>query len=400
MKMRLGSLPLTVSAVAALVVGAAGCQAPAPAAPASKPAGAGGPAAAVPATASTPVASASSGAAVAPVASAPSGAPAPAAPSALAVVKLADPLAFVSAPLLIAVEKGYFREQGIDVQLEPVAGGADVIPQLAIGELDLTHGGISPAMFNAIERGVEIRVIGPMNIIPLGEGSTQLLIRKEAADRGEIRSPSDLRGKRIAVNTSGSLVSWQLDKVLEQHGMSLQDVDRTVIPFPEMPVGLANGSVDGAMIIEPWLLRSVQQGIGARLVTRTVPGAMTTSLIASSKWLQERPDTVRRLMVGVLRGIRDIQGPQAGVADPERLFRAENMPIYQKYINMPEDFLREQMPNTYDPDLVTPVDQLMEQQAWFQRYGQLTYSPLLPPERVVDDTFARQGVEALGRARP
>src|SRR4051812_24173848 len=157
MKLRIASWPCTVGAVTTLLAAMAGCQAPAASAPASKPTSAAGAATAAPTAAAASAGSAATGPAAS-TAAAPSSATAPTAPPALAVVKLADPLAFVSAPLLIAVEKGYFREQGVDVQLEPVAGGADVIPQLAIGELDLTHGGISPAMFNAIERGVEIRV--------------------------------------------------------------------------------------------------------------------------------------------------------------------------------------------------------------------------------------------------
>ncbi len=334
-----------------------------------------------------------------PAAAPPSPSPLAATPPAPATVRLADTLAFVSAPLMIAIEKGYFQEQGLEVQIEGMAGAADVIPQLATGELDATHGGISPGMFNAIDRGVEIRVLAPMNIIPYGEGSTQLVIRKELADRGEVRAPPDLRGRRVAVNTSGSLVSWQLDKVLEQHGMTVHDVDRVIIPFPDMPAALANGSIDGAMIIEPFLLRSVQQGIAARLITRTTPGAMTTSLIGSGKWLQERPDVVQRFLIGLMRGIRDLQGPQVGVGHPERMFRPDHIAIFRKYINMPEEFLREQVPNTWDPDLVVPIDTLMEQQAWFQRNGLLTYPQLLPPERVVDERFARAARETLGPTR-
>jgi NitT/TauT family transport system substrate-binding protein len=311
---------------------------------------------------------------------------------------MAEPLVFTSAPVLVAIEKGFFQEQGIDVELERTAGGADVIPQLATGEIAVVHGGISPGMFNAVERGIEVRVIAPLNMIPPGEGSTQLLIRKDLADRGELRTPADLRDRRVAVNTSGSLVAWQLDKVLEQHGLSITEVDRVTIPFPEMPVALANGSVDAIMVVDPFRTNAITQGVGVQFITQTTPGAMTTSIIASGKWLQEQPDVVRRYTVGLMKGVRDLQ-PEKGKADVERLFRPENVAIYQKYLNAPEEVMRRWVPSVWEPDLEIPIATLMEQQAWFQKYGQLTYTQLLPAERVVDESYARHARDVLARAR-
>src|SRR5262245_40010531 len=155
----------------------------------------------------SPAPAPSSGAPVAPPAAvAPAATAAPAPAREPDVVKLAATMAFVDAPIMVALQKGYFREQNLEVQIEPMAGAADVVAFLGTGELDLAHGGISPALFNALERGVDVRVIAPMNILSQENGSTQVLIRKDVADRGEIQSPADLRGKRVAVNTSGSLV--------------------------------------------------------------------------------------------------------------------------------------------------------------------------------------------------
>ena len=53
-------------------------------------------------------------------------------------------MGFVDAPIMMALEKGYFREQNLDVQIEPIAGAADVVAFLGTGELDLAHGGIPP----------------------------------------------------------------------------------------------------------------------------------------------------------------------------------------------------------------------------------------------------------------
>jgi NitT/TauT family transport system substrate-binding protein len=338
----------------------------------------------------------------------PGAAPAAAAPVATVVpaparepdaVRLATTMGFVDAPIMMALDKGYLQEQGLDVQIEPIAGAADVVAFLGTGELDLAHGGISPALFNALERGVTLRVIAPMNILPLDNGSTQVLVGKDLADRGEIRGPADLQGRRVAVNTSGSLVSWQLDKVLEPHGLSILDVERVIVPFPDMPAALANGSVDAAIVIDPWLTRAVSDGIAARLVTRTVPGAMTTSMIASGKLVSERPDVARRFIIGLTRGVRAIQPPRLGVVDPALLFTPDHIAIYQKYMNVPEQLLRAQSPSTWDPDMEIPTDTIAEQQLWFMRYGQLSYSEPLPISAVVEPSFVRAAQQALGRVR-
>src|SRR5436305_8772524 len=89
----------------------AGCQGAGSAPPAAKPS----------ASAPTPAAAQAAAPAAAPTAIPTSAAAAPREPD---VVKMADTLAFVSAPLMIAVEKGFFREQGIEPQIEVAAGGA------------------------------------------------------------------------------------------------------------------------------------------------------------------------------------------------------------------------------------------------------------------------------------
>jgi ABC-type nitrate/sulfonate/bicarbonate transport system substrate-binding protein len=194
-------------------------------------------------------------------------------------------------------------------------------------------------------------------------------------------------------------VAWQLDKVLEQHGLNITEVDRVTIPFPEMPIALANGSVDAITVVDPFRLNAITQGAGVPFITRTTPGAMTTSIIASGRWLQEQPDAVRRFTVGLMKGVRDLQGPEKGKADMERLFRPENVPIYQKHLGASEQVMRQWVPSVWEPDLEIPIATMMEQQAWFQRYGQLTYQQLLPAERVADESYARHAREVLGPAR-
>ena len=66
----------------------------------------------------------------------------------------------------MAIEKGYLAEAGIAPQLEVVTAGQDAMALAAQGQLDVVVGGFGAATFNAIDRGLEIRVVGTMGAQP------------------------------------------------------------------------------------------------------------------------------------------------------------------------------------------------------------------------------------------
>ncbi|HLI29328.1 MAG TPA: ABC transporter substrate-binding protein [Chloroflexota bacterium] len=357
-----------------LLVPLLACQAPAPAASKPQPAGA---------TAS----------------SAPTAAPAVPTPSTVEVVRMADTRVLAGGPIYLAVEKGYLREQGIELQFETMAGAADVVPFLATGDLDLAVGAIAVGLFNAFDRGLDIRIIAPAGIMTLEDSPLPLVVRKDLYDSGEIRTPSDLRGHRVGVNTRGGSVEYVLDKILTSVGLTIQDVDQVPIAFPDMPAALANGSLDAAIPAEPFATRAVDLGVGHKLVTAVIPGQMTTCIIASGKFLRERPDTAKRFVLAYMHAIRDIQPPQLGTFDPERFYTPEHLAIFEKYTGAPAQVLRNQVPYTWDVDLVIQKDSLMDQQLTHMRNGLLQIAQPVPYERMVDETFVRYAQQVMGRLR-
>src|SRR5579884_120415 len=221
-------------------------------------------------------------------------------------VRMADARVLASAGIYVALEKGYLREQGIDLQLEPVAGTADIVPFLATGDLDLALGAIGVGLFNAFDRGADMRIIAPAGIMPLEDSVLPLVVRKDLVDSGQVRTPADLRGRRVAVNVRGASVEYVLSKILDRVGMTIHDVDIVSVPFPDMPAALVNGSIDAAIPAEPFATRSVDLGAGVKLVREVIPGQMTTAILASGKLLRERPDVARRLVLAYMKAIRDI----------------------------------------------------------------------------------------------
>lgn len=367
------------------------CQAPAAQVPSAAPSATNAPAAA--STAAATSAPAASGAA----------ATAPAAPAATAgepeVLRLADTRVLAGAPLYLAIEKGYFREQGIEVRFETMAGTADVVPFLATGDIDLAIGAISVGLFNAFDRRLDIRIIAPSGIMTLEDSPLPLVVRKDLYDNGELRSAADLRGRRVGVNTRGGSVEYVLTKILDSANLTVNDVDQIPIPFPDMPAALTNNSLDAAIPAEPFATRAVSLGVAHKLISTVIPGQMTTAIIASGKFLRERPETAKRLMRVYMRAVRELQPPALGTFDPERFYKPENLAIFEQYTGANEQVLRSQVPYTWDVDLVIQADSLQDQQLVHMRNGLLQLAQPVPYERMVDEGPLRDAQQALGRLR-
>jgi len=315
------------------------------------------------------------------------------------VLKVGDVRLLNGGGLYVAVEKGYFREQGLDVRLENLTGGADAVPFLSTGALDLALGNVSVGLFNAFDRGADVRIIAPAGILPVQDSPLPLIVRKDLIDSGAVRTPADLHGRRVAVNTRGGSVEYLLTKVLERVGLTIHDVEQLTVPFPDMPAALANGSIDAAIPGEPQATRAVNLGVGIKLVKEIAPGQMTTVITASGQSLRERPEAVRRWMLAYMRGTRDIQPPQLGVSDPALFYKPEHLAIFEKYTGAPEAVLRDQVPYTFDTDLVIQRDSIEDQQLAHIRNGLLTLAQPVPVEQMVDDRFTRYAQETLGRLR-
>src|SRR5919202_1081890 len=95
----------------------------------------------------------------------------------LEVVRMSDARVLAAGPIYVALDKGYFREQGIDLQLESSAGVADVVAVLATGDLDTASGATTVGLFNAFDRGADFRVVAPLGIMTLEDSPLPLLVR-------------------------------------------------------------------------------------------------------------------------------------------------------------------------------------------------------------------------------
>jgi NitT/TauT family transport system substrate-binding protein len=385
----LARLWVAIALAGAVLVAACGSGS-APAAPKTTSSGA-------PAATSAPAAGAPTSA---PVAAQPPPAAPATAPTRVETVRIAETSAIAYAPVYVANARGFYREVGLELEFENFAGGADVVPALARGDFDLNLGAISAGTFNAFERGLDIKIVAPMGILPRQDSSLPMLLRKELADSGAVREVADLRGRKIAVNTRGAIVEYLLAKVLERGNMTLADVDEVPLAFPDHAAALTTGAIDASITAEPFATRALATGSATKFIAEIAPLRMTTVVMASGKSIRERQDVLRRWMVATMRGARELQGPELGVTYTDKVFTPDNMAVFEQATGATAQVIRDQVPYTWDPDLEIQTDFIYDQELVHIRNGVLQLPQPIPAERLVDDSFVRHAQQVLGKARP
>src|SRR5579884_628131 len=286
----------------------------------------------------------------------------------------------IFAPVFVAKEKGYYAAQGLDVSLEPLAGGADMVTLTATGKFDVGIGGVGPAFWNAMQQGLPLKVIAPGH----AEGNpvaTPLMISKAACESGKITKISDLKGKKVAVNAPGATEYW-LDQALRTGGLTINDIDLQTLAFPNAVAALKSGAIAASMVGEPLATQAEQEGIALRLATDfPVQDIQPTVIFANSNWLKAHPAAATGLVTAYLHACRDLTG--AGYKNPT------NLAIIQKYTGVPASLVAQAVQPVYAVNGQINVAGLNKLQAFFRTRGQLTYKQNLDPNTFIDDQYVK-----------
>ena len=294
----------------------------------------------------------------------------------------------IYAPVALAHDKGYFEEYGLDVTLEPLAGGSDMVVLTANGDFDIGVGGTGPAFFNAVARGIDLKLISPLHF-ERGKAATPLVVSKERFDSGELTTPGDLAGKKVSVNARGATEYW-LNAALATDGLTIGDVDLQTLPFPDVPAALASGALDGAMLGEPIATQAEQQGLIVRLDADFPENFQPTFVWVNPDFAADSPDLVTGFMAGMLRGCRDLWGDDW---DSD-----ENLAILESYTSVPPELIREASRTYCEPNGDIHANDLATLQTFFADRGLLEYDEPLDINSLIDRSFAENAVKEIGEA--
>ncbi|GHH67753.1 aliphatic sulfonate ABC transporter substrate-binding protein [Streptosporangium violaceochromogenes] len=177
-----------------------------------------------------------------------------------------------SAALYIADKRGFFKEEGLTVDIQIVQGGAQAQQSLLGGSLDATQTNYVSA-FLAVAAGNKLKIVS--DLYQAAPNAFNLMVAKNSS----IKTPADLKGKKVAVNSLKNIGTLAITSVLRTHGLAAKDVQFVEFPFPDMAGKLEQGVVDAAWMPEPHLT-AVQRNIGAQKLSDTMVDATADFPIA------------------------------------------------------------------------------------------------------------------------
>ena len=292
--------------------------------------------------------------------------------------------------IFIANAKGFFKDEGITLDLQTFQSAANMTAPLGTGELDAGGGAPSAGLYNAMNRGVNIRIVADKGSLTAGHGYEAVIVRKDLA--GTVRSAKDMKGLKISIAAQDIVPEYSLNEYLKTGGLTIKDITLVTLAFPDMAPALANKSIDVAVPTEPTATRILDAGTGT-LITRTdsvVPGEQTAVVLFSEKFAQNK-DAAVRFMRAYLKGARFYSD---AFDKKDAAKRKEAIDIIAKGTKLDAALIEKVVMPGVDPNGTVNQKSLDAAQQYFVAKG--SQQKAVDMSKVVDLSFAQEAAKQLG----
>jgi NitT/TauT family transport system substrate-binding protein len=207
------------------------------------------------------------------------------------------------APLHLGIAKGFFSDQGMDVEVVNTTGGAAAIPGVVSGQFTFAFGNVT-SLIVAKSQNLPLKAVaeGNSSTGQNGKDFGGVVVPKDSP----ITSAKDLAGKQVAVNNLKNIGDTTVRASVRKAGGDPAGVRFLEMPFPDMPAAVANHRVDAAWIVEPFF--TVAKNQGAKLIASNFVDAAPDLTVAvyftSEKVISEKPDLVKRFTAAIEKSLQ------------------------------------------------------------------------------------------------
>lgn len=294
----------------------------------------------------------------------------------------------------VGQDKGYYAEQGLNLDVTLFKSFTEMVPLLATGKLDVGGGGISPGLFNAMLSGISMKVVSDASLIapppPGHHMSYGLMVRNDLKD--QVKTVADMKGRSIGVNGTEGIGQVQLDAILHLGGLSNADVDVQAIPFPDAYAAMGNKKLDGALQLEPFITLAIQQNVAFPLedLAKAMPSSPAQWVFYSTDFIKNQPDAGKRFLLAYTKAMRLVE---------DGFFKNKGQDeVIQLYINHtqakdPKSY-QDQTPTENEVNANVNIQALQYDQDYFVSHG--WQKSKLDVNSVVDASFGDYVRQTLG----
>jgi NitT/TauT family transport system substrate-binding protein len=292
-----------------------------------------------------------------------------------------------SAPIFIALDKGYFAAEGLDPSLVYFDSGQSIAVAVAGRAIDFGAVGLSAALYNLAGQGALRIIAGAYNEMP-GFPDAAVLVSTRAYASG-LTSMKALAGHSVATTTVGSPLHYGFELIAEKYGFDIKTL--RVLPTQSIPneiSALTGGEADASLIaITPAIPPLIERGEIKQLGWLGDAVSMQFGAsFTSGQTADQRHELVERFIRALRKGAKDHHDAFTG-ADGKRHDQAsapEMLAIIAKYTAQPVEHLKDEVAYV-DPEERLDVKDVEHQIAWYQSEGLVKRE--VDPAIVVDKRY-------------
>ncbi|MFQ5775537.1 MAG: ABC transporter substrate-binding protein [Kiloniellaceae bacterium] len=219
-------------------------------------------------------------------------------PAKAAVFKLAHSTWVGYGPFFVAKEKGYFKDEGVDLELVTIEDVKVRFAALAAGRIDALATTVDTVLLYLKPGGAKYRYLFALDDSKGGDG---------VVANKDIKTVADLKGKKVAF-TEGSVSQFYINVLLQEAGLSESDIEVVNMTAGDAGSAFVSGRVDAAVTWEPWLSRGKQSEHGHLLTdSSSKPGLITDVVLAPNDVIEKRGDEIRGIYRAWVRAVEFVR---------------------------------------------------------------------------------------------
>jgi len=304
---------------------------------------------------------------------------------------------------LVANAKGYFKKLGLDIETQMFIDGAQAVPALIAGDLDITFTTANASLFNSVARGAPLVVFLDRGNNKVGRAYSVINVSTAMAEAGvkTLEDLAQLKGKRVGVSGTGSINQYMLSLALQKVGLDpRKDVQWVFnVPQPDLMKMLGQNQVDATDLAYQFGFFAEKNGWGPMIGTgdQIEPGSPIGLYATRTDVLEEKRDLLVRFAMAYLQGAKEFN---AAAADPDAHADIVGILAETTALKSPET-IRAIAPNwSYvNEDGQPNVASIMKMQDYWADYYDYVETKV-PAERLFDMEIADEAIKRLATENP